>query len=178
MQCGIIKGGSISKNKDGDKDRLLLQVEFMPEDVRIVELINMSGEDTYPANGCRILVVNAGGFLAGIAITDDLLPECEAGEKELYSTNNPATSKLARIKLNKSSEIILNQGTDYGVMFSKLKEVADELKQDITNLKSAFSSWVVVPNDGGQALKTAAATWTGTALTKNIDAAKVTKVRI
>jgi len=176
MVTGIIKGASIAKNKDGDKDRLLLQVEFMPEDVRIVELINMSGEDTYPANGCRILVVNAGGFLAGIAITDDLLPECESGEKELYSTDNPATSKLARIKLNKSSEIILNQGTDYGVKFNELKTAFDQLKKDHDDFIAQKYNLHTHPTAAtGPPSVTATV---GVASTADISPAKVTKVRI
>lgn len=38
------------------------------------------------------------------------------------------------------------------------------IQTDINNLKSAFNSWVTVPNDGGAALKTAAASWSGSNL--------------
>lgn len=44
------------------------------------------------------------------------------------------------------------------------------LENDINSIKSAFSSWVVAPGDGGAALKAAAATWFGTTLTPTIDA--------
>lgn len=35
------------------------------------------------------------------------------------------------------------------------------IEQDINNLKSAFASWIVVPDDGGAALKAIAAGWYG-----------------
>jgi hypothetical protein len=62
--------------------------------------------------------------------------------------------------------IVFNNGTLGGMV--KLNDLVNDLnsiKQDINNLKTAFSSWVVVPNDGGQALKTAAASWYGQSLT-------------
>lgn len=37
----------------------------------------------------------------------------------------------------------------------------NNLENDITNLKNAFTSWLVVPNDGGSALKLASASWAG-----------------
>lgn len=40
------------------------------------------------------------------------------------------------------------------------------IEQDINNLKSAFTTWVVVAEDGGAALKAAAATWFGKQLTE------------
>jgi len=44
----------------------------------------------------------------------------------------------------------------------------NNLENDINSLKTAFTSWVAVPNDGGLALKTAAATWSGSSLTNTV----------
>ena len=44
----------------------------------------------------------------------------------------------------------------------------NKIEQDINNLKTAFTNWLVTPNDGGGALKTAAASWSGTQLTKTV----------
>lgn len=113
MDIGRITGFKIGKNRDGDIDRVLLQVEMITgEDTRTVELISQHGEDINPASGCRAVVTDVSdAYQICVAITDDLTPEVEPGEKEIYSTDNPVTAKQARIYLNKDGEIILNQGT-------------------------------------------------------------------
>lgn len=127
MPLGIVTGFSIAKNKDGDTDRLLLQVQLLEsvdgseDDVRIVEMIVQAGNDTNPANGSRVFVVDAAdGYKIAIATTDDLIPEVDPGEKEIYSTDNPATLKKARIKLDASGNIINNQGAKSAVTFADL----------------------------------------------------------
>lgn len=50
----------------------------------------------------------------------------------------------------------------------KIEDLVDKIntiEQDLNTLKSAFSSWVTVPNDGGAALKTATASWAGQSIT-------------
>ena len=42
---------------------------------------------------------------------------------------------------------------------SKLKEKINALEKEINDLKTAINAWVVVPQDGGSALKLALATW-------------------
>lgn len=177
MAIGIIKGRDITKNKDGDADRIVLQVEMLEDDIRTIELFNNAGEDTNPADDCRVVVIRAANsYDIGVSVSDDLEPECDPGEKEIYSTDNPVTTKLARIKLNSDSEIILNEGTDTAVRFSELKKVIDELQADIQDLKDAFTAWVVAPNDGGAALKAAAAVWSATPFVENIDNSEVEDV--
>lgn len=61
--------------------------------------------------------------------------------------------------------IIINKGDNKGMV--KLPELVDKLnsiEQDLNTLKNVFSSWVVAPNDGGGALKGAAASWFGNVL--------------
>lgn len=177
MAIGIIKGQKIGKNKDGDVDRILLQIEMMTDDVRTIELFTQAGEDTNPGNGCRVNIIPvSSSYQLAVGISDDLVSECEPGEKEIYSTDSPVSTKLARIKLNKNSEIILNEGTDTAVRFSELKKVIDELQGDISDLKNAFTTWVVAPNDGGAALKASAGAWAGTPLAENIDNSEVQDV--
>jgi hypothetical protein len=178
MELGIIKGYQIAKNKDGDKTRLLLQVEILPEDVRNIELISMAGEDTNPAEGCRVLVIDASkGYKIGIAVTDDLIPEVGPGEKEIYSTDSPATTKKARIKLSKDSEVILNQGTDFAVAYTDLKTAFDKLKTDLNNFISVFNSHVHPGVTAGGA-STSATITPGTASTADMSASKVEKVKL
>lgn len=52
-------------------------------------------------------------------------------------------------------------GANFGGI-PKVWETAERIKRledDINTLKQAFTSWVVVPSDGGSALKVAAASW-------------------
>jgi hypothetical protein len=44
----------------------------------------------------------------------------------------------------------------------------NKIEDDLNALKQAFSTWAVVPQDGGAALKTATATWYGQQLTKTV----------
>jgi len=143
MNLGTVTGREIGKNRDGDKDRVLLQVKIFNDDTRQVELIGQHGEDVNPANGCRVIIFDiTDAYQAAIAITDDLEPEVEAGEKEIYSTDSPATSKLARIKLDKNGNIINNQGSKSIVTFSDLDAA---LQQLVTDINTAFASKL----DGG-----------------------------
>lgn len=106
---GIITGREIKKNKDGDADKLLLQVELVEGDVQTVEMMPQSGEDTNPATGSRIFVLDdSESYQIGIASTDDLTPEVDPGEKEIYSTDEPATEKKARIRLYENGNIIID----------------------------------------------------------------------
>jgi phage gp45-like len=109
---GVVTGSRIAKNRDGDKDLLLLQVELIKdEDVRTVEFFNQAGEDTNPALGSRVFVIPVSdSYEIAIAASDGLLPMALPGEKEIYSTDIMATTKQASIKLDTYGNIILNSG--------------------------------------------------------------------
>jgi hypothetical protein len=127
---GIVKGYKIGHNIDGDIDRVLLQIEILKdEDIRTIELFAGFGVDTIPANGCRVEVIESsdGYQITGI-ISDDLESEVDQGEKEIYSTDNPATTKKARILFDKNGNIILNQGTDFAARFNELQTAFNELQ--------------------------------------------------
>lgn len=121
---GIITGREITKNRDGTANRIILQVELETDDVKSVELMSGSGDDNNPATGCRVFIIDAdtdGSYKIATAVTDDLTPEVDPGEREIYSTDNPATSKLARIKLDKLGNIILNNGANHATQQEALQ---------------------------------------------------------
>lgn len=63
-------------------------------------------------------------------------------------------------------EVVFLGGENKGMV--KVTELVDKLntlESDINDLKTAFSSWITVPNDGGAALKAAAASWYSSPLT-------------
>lgn len=78
-------------------------------------------------------------------------------------------NSVKKIIANATSLFQFNDGTNGGLVLVN-KEVArlNKIEQDINALKQVFTSWVVAPNDGGAALKTAAATWFGQPLVETV----------
>jgi hypothetical protein len=159
---GIIRGRKIKRNRDGDKERVILQVEILTDDIRTVELFTQCGEDTNPADGCKVNILNADGYKIGVGISDGITPECKPGEKEFYSTDNPVTSKLAKIKLNKDSEIILNDGLKSAVNYQ-------DLVVALNTFATAVNSVLATKLDGGGSAGV---------LTIDISSAEVPKVKL
>lgn len=122
MDIGIITGRVIKTNRDGDKQRVMLQVELIAdEDIRTVELFTQAGEDTNPANGCRVIILNVSDSnQVAVGVSDGITPTVSEGEKEFYSTDSPVTTKKARLKLTTDSKIIMNAGTDNAVKHAAL----------------------------------------------------------
>lgn len=81
------------------------------------------------------------------------------------STENSFISMFSDIE-----EVIFQDGANEGIV--KVIELTDKLnnlENDINTLKTVFATtWVVVAQDGGAALKAAAATWAGSTLTPTI----------
>jgi len=63
-------------------------------------------------------------------------------------------------------------GSNYDglVKVNDLVTKLNNLENDLNTLKTAFSSWVTVPNDGGAALKVATASWYAASLTPTVKA--------
>lgn len=197
MNLGKITGREIKKNKDSDVDRIILQIEMLPDDVRTVELISQAGEDTNPADNCRAVVVDvANDYKAAIAVSDDLTPEVNAGEKELYSTDTPVTEKRAKIKLcangdieidayggstlniKQDGNIDINGASDFAVAYNDLKTAFDQLKSDYDNFvttKYNLHAHTGVTVGGGS---TGATATVGAASTADMSPAKVSTVRL
>lgn len=134
---GVVTGRRVSRNRDGDKNVLILQVSLIDgEDTRSIELFSSS--DFNPANGTRVYICNVSdSYQVAVATSDGLTPEVEAGEVEIYSTDNPVTAKQARIYLNKDGEIVLNQGTKSAVNFLDLNT---QLQLLVTAINAALAT--------------------------------------
>lgn len=115
--------------------------------------------------------------------------KAQPGEIRIYSTrSNNATSENFYILLTNVGTCEIGGTADNMVRYSKLEDAYNQLKsdhddlvQDINAIKTVFASgWVVAPNDGGAALKAAAATWAGQALsdsTGDITPAKIEEIK-
>lgn len=77
------------------------------------------------------------------------------------------TSNLKKVLLD-VDEFTINEGDNGGLInISDLIKKMNNIESDINTLKTVFKDWVVVSNDGGGALKTAASTWASETLTKS-----------
>jgi hypothetical protein len=138
MKLGKITGRRIGTNRDGDASRVILQVELLEDDVKTVELFSQAGEDVNPADGCRAVVIDvASSYKVAIAVSDDLTPEVNAGEKEIYSTDNPATTKQARTLWDSAGNVVHNQGAESVVTYAALDLALQTL---VTAINGAFAT--------------------------------------
>ena len=129
-EYGIVKGSEVKINLEGEKKSRVLQVEITDDqDVQSVELYRMPGEDYNPSDGTRVLVITIGTSKAAIAAADvPAVDDLEKGEREYYSDDGE--NRLATIRLNADSEVILNKGSETSVRYDKLQTAFDQLKSD------------------------------------------------
>lgn len=120
-------------------------------------------------------------LMAGVNDGFLLVPAIDSQVVVTYSTiTQPFVSMFSELSkviaivgdnsIEVNSDNIFLSGDDFGglVKVAELVDKLNNLENDINNLKAAFTSWVVAPNDGGAALKAAAATWYGSQLTPTI----------
>jgi hypothetical protein len=131
MKIGRITGSEIKKNKDGDNNVLLLQVEITdPDDIQTIELIRQSGEDYVPQNDSSVVIADLGpAYRVGIAVDDGVEPSVSSGERELYSYDENR-SKQSWIRILTNSDVEINGNDDNAVRYSVLKAQFDQLKSD------------------------------------------------
>lgn len=71
-----------------------------------------------------------------------------------------AVDRVERVELNAETEIVLNGGGQGGLVIAgNVAEKLNHLERRLNELQQAIASWVIVPQDGGGALKTALAGW-------------------
>jgi len=129
----LVKGFEIKKNRDGDKNVLLLQSEITdPEDIQTIEAFRGVGEDYNPPKGSRIIYLAAGNaYKIAVALDDGIEPDesIEEGERELYSSAVEADAlvRKAKHRFKKNGKHIFNDGEDDAVRYSVLEEAFNEL---------------------------------------------------
>ena len=80
---------------------------------------------------------------------------------------NFLNKNAAFVALTYKIDYVNLRGDNYGGLI-KIEELTSRLnaiEKDVNTLKTTFKSWVVNPNDGGLALKTASAAWYGNNIT-------------
>lgn len=89
-----------------------------------------------------------------------------------------AADRVERIELNAETEIVLNGGRQGGLVIAEnVAEKLNNLERRLNELQQAVASWVIVPQDGGGALKTALAGWLSRSMAET-QAAELENIKI
>ncbi len=80
------------------------------------------------------------------------------------------TDSGSKVEVLANGEVHLNGDGEGGlVIVSDLVSRLNTIEQDINTLKTVFTGWTPVPNDGGAALKAASSAWSGQELQQTVD---------
>lgn len=91
-----------------------------------------------------------------------LLPE--VGGTALILMTSDTTGNVVHCS---AGRLVINGGKNGGLInISDLVSKINAIEKDINDLKKAFSGWTPTPQDGGSALKTAAASWASATITE------------
>jgi phage gp45-like len=142
---GKITGSTVGKNKDGDTDVLLLQVEISEDDdLQTVELVRQAGEDYNPPEGSTVVILPVTqSDKVGVATDDGIAPEVSPGERELYSS--VAGAKMATIKLALDGGVELNGNTDFAVKYSGFATFASTIVAELNALIALYNAHLPTP---------------------------------
>jgi hypothetical protein len=124
------------------------------------ENLTMTVKDADDGLEIEDVLLNVDGDMGGITV----LPK--TGSRVLIGSIEGRNTEAFLLMASEVDKVILNGDQHGGIVISQ--KVADEvnaLKQDLNALKTAFSTWVTVPSDGGAALKAITATWYAQQLT-------------
>lgn len=118
---GTITGFEVMKNRNGDHERLMLQVQISsPDDIQTVEYVALPGQDEAPIIGSKVYIIQVSdGYKIGIGVDDGIVPEGVAGRKRMYSIDADGNIK-ALIRLVESGIIELNGTGDFAVRYDAL----------------------------------------------------------
>ena len=129
------------------------------------------GVVAFPKVGSYVVVGFVADGAAGVVLLTDEVESVEvviSGDTARISAGKDGVRLLmgddTSAELTKEG-ITLNGGCFGGtVKVEQLTERINAIERDINDLKSVFSGWVAVPQDGGAALSAAAAAWSATPL--------------
>lgn len=160
LQIGKITGYEIKKNRDGENNVLLLQVEVSdPDDIQTIEFYQAAGQDSNPPTDSLVAFLAAGNaWKIALGANDGIVPEKEPGEYKIYSSASgvikaffellktglarlsatiieilsPETIKIESTGITEinGSSVNINGNSDNAVRFSELEIAFNQLKND------------------------------------------------
>ena len=178
VAVGKITGRTIGKNRDGDSDVILLQVEVSDaDDIQTVELHRGAGVDLNPPDDSIVVLVRAGNaWQIAATVNDNVTPDdLDQGVYEIYASDSGA--KTAKVNLDPGGDVTLNDGTQSAVSFPELKAQFDTLVTDFNNLVTIFNAHVHPGVTAGPG-STAVSATPGTSSTATIDGSESDTIKV
>lgn len=129
MSIGKVVGQSIESYRGLPATRMI-EVQLLGESPETVEWINVTGEDTAPVNGDKVIVFNLGsGYKITLGTKDQIVAAVASGDKKLYARSNSDTISVY-LHLRADGKIELGDGTNelLKIMNDNLTEVINALK--------------------------------------------------
>lgn len=134
------------------------EVTYVDAKKRFCSCIVIEGQTAYELPTVKLMAVVDDGILFEPVVGSTV----KVIYSELIEPFICQYSEIENITLDARTLIKLNDGSFGGLV--KVPELVDRInsiEKDINGLKTAFSGWVVVPSDGGLALKLATSKWQG-----------------
>lgn len=176
IRTGIVTGREFRKNRDGENNRLLLQVQITDaDDVHTVEYMSPPGEDSNPPDGAKVLIIDVGrAYKVAIAADDNVQPSMGEGEKKLYSISDGAIA--AFINFLASGIIEINGNGDFAVRYNELETGFNQLKTDFNSFVTSVYNIHSHPTAPTGPISPPSAS--GSSSAADISAAKVDEVKL
>lgn len=126
---GIVTGQSIEAYRGGDIVRML-QVQLLGDFPETVEWFDITGEDTAPVNGDKVIIKEvAPNYKIAVATKDLVTAAVNAGERKFYSRDSVGNVQ-ATIYLKDDGTVEINVGSNHAVQYESLLTEFNALKDD------------------------------------------------
>jgi hypothetical protein len=174
-KIAIIRNARLEQSQGAPGKSLIVDIDSHGSDNS--EFYQIPGIFHKPQDDTEVVIVDCSGNNIAIAGHDYKFDEeIEKGETLIYSVDAAGVLK-GKILIDKTGNIILNDGTDFAVAYTDLKSAFDTLKGDLNNLISVFNSHVHPGVTAGGA-STAATVTPGTASAADMSGSKVAAVKL
>lgn len=139
-----VNKGLTEKNLDGENPVSMSQGTSLNE--HTVQNMCFPGIEFKPAKGEKLVIVPINGsdsYMVAIAGTNEkIAPDCEAGERRIFSVNDDGTELKAFAKFKNNGIIELNGNDNSAVLFNELKTAFDTQKSAYDDLVSKFNAHI------------------------------------
>lgn len=125
----------------------------------------------FPRKGSYVAVAMLSGYAAGVVVLTEDVESIEVnindGTKLVITEDGMSLNVKDGITLDIDDSAAVFNGGDLGglINIEDLTSKLNNIEREINNLKTVFSSWAPVPQDGGAALKASVSSWAGKQLT-------------
>lgn len=153
----------IGKATNIDKDKCVCDVDL--GNGATLHVVKLKAIEDDKENG--LVIIPKEGTMVCAAMLEGIEANWVIVQYSAIDSWQITTDSGSRITIADDGKVLLNGDDHKGIV--KVKELTEKLnaiEDDINNLKNVFSGWTAVSQDGGAALKGAAAAWYAQQITK------------